>query len=203
MIKVKNQQGFAVLESLLILVIIAIIGGIGWYAIHTKHQTDKILSQADKISQSTPSLAPSSNKQPAFEPATVTGNGVTMRISKNGGPVGSVIKVDISGLPSMPFTNNALLDFRATNKADSADADSADSGISIDQNKLSDGGKFSTSFTIPRYVLTSAPGAQNPNVKTATPEGVGYIFLNYTDPTDYQNKQASDKTIQISFTVTN
>jgi hypothetical protein len=49
-----NQKGFAVLEGFLILVIIAVISGIGWYAIHTKHQTDKILSQADKISQSTP-----------------------------------------------------------------------------------------------------------------------------------------------------
>jgi hypothetical protein len=49
-----NQKGFAALEGLLILVIIAVIGGIGWYAVHTKHQTDKILSQADKISQSTP-----------------------------------------------------------------------------------------------------------------------------------------------------
>jgi hypothetical protein len=50
----KNQKGFAVLESLLILIIIATIDGIGWYAIHTKHQTDKILAQSDKISQSTP-----------------------------------------------------------------------------------------------------------------------------------------------------
>lgn len=48
----SSQKGFAVLETLLILVIIGTIGGIGWYAIHTKHQTDKILSQADKISQS-------------------------------------------------------------------------------------------------------------------------------------------------------
>ena len=54
---VKNQKGFAVLESLLILIIITTIGGISWYAIHTKHQTDKILSQADKISQSVPSVS--------------------------------------------------------------------------------------------------------------------------------------------------
>jgi hypothetical protein len=53
--KVKfNQKGFAALESLLILVIIGLIGGVGWYVVHTKHQTDKILSQADKISQSAP-----------------------------------------------------------------------------------------------------------------------------------------------------
>jgi hypothetical protein len=69
----KAQKGFAALESLLILVIIAIIGGIGWYAIHTKHQTDKILAQADKISQSTPALSKKStptslntNSTPAY-----------------------------------------------------------------------------------------------------------------------------------------
>jgi Tfp pilus assembly protein FimT len=54
MIKVKKQTGFAALESLLILAIIAVIGGIGWYAYNSKSKTDKILSQADKISQSTP-----------------------------------------------------------------------------------------------------------------------------------------------------
>ena len=67
-----KQKGFAVLESLLIIVIIAVIGGIGWYALHTKHQTDKILSQADKISQSTPvnqskqtsTSSPTSSKKP-------------------------------------------------------------------------------------------------------------------------------------------
>ena len=49
-----GQTGFAALEAILILIIVAVIGGIGWYAVHTKHQTDRILSQADKISQSTP-----------------------------------------------------------------------------------------------------------------------------------------------------
>ncbi|MGH7156560.1 MAG: hypothetical protein ACREGG_00355 [Candidatus Saccharimonadales bacterium] len=53
----NSQKGFAVVESLLILVIIAVIVGIGWYAWHTKHQTDKILSQADKISQSAPTAS--------------------------------------------------------------------------------------------------------------------------------------------------
>lgn len=50
----KTQKGFAALEGLLILIIVAIIGGIGWYAYNSKTKTDKILSQADQISQSTP-----------------------------------------------------------------------------------------------------------------------------------------------------
>jgi len=50
----KNQKGFAVLETFLILTIVTIIAGVCWYVIHTKHQSDKILSQADKISSNTP-----------------------------------------------------------------------------------------------------------------------------------------------------
>jgi hypothetical protein len=59
----KTQKGFAALEALLILIIVGVISGIGWYVLHTKHQTDRILSQADKISQSTPSaIKPSTAK---------------------------------------------------------------------------------------------------------------------------------------------
>ena len=50
----NNQSGFAILEALLILVIVAVISGVGWYAVHTKHQTDKILAQSEKTSQSVP-----------------------------------------------------------------------------------------------------------------------------------------------------
>jgi hypothetical protein len=48
----KTQHGFAVLESLLILVIIAIIGGTGYYVWHSKQQTDKSLNDASTSSQS-------------------------------------------------------------------------------------------------------------------------------------------------------
>jgi type II secretory pathway pseudopilin PulG len=47
----KNQKGFAVLETLLILVIIAMIAGTGWYTWHTKNQTDKILNEASNSAQ--------------------------------------------------------------------------------------------------------------------------------------------------------
>jgi len=57
----KTQKGFAVLEGLLLVIIVAVIGGIGWYAIHTKHQTDKILAQSEKTSQSTPQTSAKSN----------------------------------------------------------------------------------------------------------------------------------------------
>ncbi len=55
MIMNKTQKGFAALEAVLILIILITVGGVGWYVVHTKHQTDKILAQSDKISQSAPS----------------------------------------------------------------------------------------------------------------------------------------------------
>jgi hypothetical protein len=50
----KSQKGFAVLEGLLILVIVGIVGGTGYYVWHSKAQADKNLDNAaaDKISSS-------------------------------------------------------------------------------------------------------------------------------------------------------
>lgn len=50
----KTQTGFAVLEGLLILVIVAIIGGTGYYVWHSKSQTDKNLDNASSTNQVTP-----------------------------------------------------------------------------------------------------------------------------------------------------
>ncbi len=47
----NSQKGFAVLEGLLILVIIGIIGGTGWYVIHSKNQTDQTLTAAASTNQ--------------------------------------------------------------------------------------------------------------------------------------------------------
>ncbi len=38
--------GFAILETVLVLVIIAMIGFVGWFVIRAKHNTDKTLSTA-------------------------------------------------------------------------------------------------------------------------------------------------------------
>jgi type II secretory pathway pseudopilin PulG len=46
----KAQKGFAVLESLLVLIIIAIIGGTGYFVWHSKAQTDMNLDNASSLS---------------------------------------------------------------------------------------------------------------------------------------------------------
>lgn len=42
----KNQKGFSALEALLILVIIGILGGTGWYVWSSKNKTDQALNNA-------------------------------------------------------------------------------------------------------------------------------------------------------------
>src|SRR5579862_1558045 len=47
----KNQKGFGAIEIVLIVVVATVLAATGWYALHTKRQTDQILSQSEKTSQ--------------------------------------------------------------------------------------------------------------------------------------------------------
>jgi type II secretory pathway pseudopilin PulG len=58
----KDQGGFGVIETLLVLVIVGILGVIGWYVVSSNHKTQK---QLDTLSQSANSPAPSSKKADA------------------------------------------------------------------------------------------------------------------------------------------
>lgn len=44
MLMKKNQDGFSIIESLLVLVIIGLVGFVGWYVWNSKTNTDKVLS---------------------------------------------------------------------------------------------------------------------------------------------------------------
>jgi len=56
----KNQSGFSIVEGLLILIIVGIIGGTGWYVWQAKNNTDDNLSSATKTSNSSQSTATTS-----------------------------------------------------------------------------------------------------------------------------------------------
>jgi hypothetical protein len=77
----KNQRGFAILEALLLLVVVGMITGTGWYAFHTKHQTDQILARSEKTSQATPSA--SNNTVATQKYLTIKEWGVKVKLSSN------------------------------------------------------------------------------------------------------------------------
>jgi hypothetical protein len=98
----QKNSGFAAIEGLLILIIFAVIGGVGWYVIHTKHQTDKILSQANKISLQVP--VKKTGQQRYF---TIKEWGVK-------GPESASFRlqykiVNFAGIPEAEFTSTELL----------------------------------------------------------------------------------------------
>jgi hypothetical protein len=66
----KNQKGFSALEGLLIVVIVGMLGGVGWYVWHSQQQVDKTYFQTSNSSvrprpkiSSTTSPQSSTNKE--------------------------------------------------------------------------------------------------------------------------------------------
>jgi uncharacterized protein (UPF0333 family) len=58
----KTQKGFAALEALLILILVAIIGGTGYYVWHSQKQTDKTSTDTLKASQSSTNVKTENNR---------------------------------------------------------------------------------------------------------------------------------------------
>jgi hypothetical protein len=56
----SNQNGFAVLELVLVIIIVLGLGGIGWYVVSANHKTTTQLDAAAKESASTPAVKKSS-----------------------------------------------------------------------------------------------------------------------------------------------
>jgi hypothetical protein len=167
---------------------------------NTKASTDKQIAALQKQITTLQKL-PSTNSKTTTDttsdtskaiPASVTENGVTLTISKNSGPAGTVVQVSISGLPANTTPPFAGLNFLASNGGGTTGYD-----VNIDTRTLKNG-TYQTDYTIPVQIsLGSEPPA------TSTPVGLSYIKLNYTDPTAYKNQQPSDKILKVPFTVTN
>lgn len=171
--KRKSQSGFAHLAIIIVLVV-ALLGALGYiyWQNFMQPKTDD-------------------NKSSNATSATITENGVTLTISKNIGPVGTVVQVSISGLPADTTPPFAGLNFLASNGGGTTGYD-----ISIDTRTLNSGA-YQTDYTIPAQISL---GAEPP--ATPTPTGLSYINLGYTDPVARNNQQPSDKELKVPFTVT-
>jgi hypothetical protein len=62
----KNSQGFAVVETILILVIVGLIGFVGWYVWHAKNNADKTYGNSNN------STAPTAIAKPQTQAKTTT-----------------------------------------------------------------------------------------------------------------------------------
>ncbi len=76
----KKQKGFAVVEGLLILVIVVLVAGIGWYVWNSKNQTDKILSSTNNnsVTKSPKKVTATITKTPANTPNKTTNSTLSL-----------------------------------------------------------------------------------------------------------------------------
>jgi hypothetical protein len=65
----NRQKGFSAVEGLLIVIISGMLGGVGWYVIHSQQQVDKTYSQTANttvVPKSTAAKVPSTTSQPNY-----------------------------------------------------------------------------------------------------------------------------------------
>ena len=61
----KNQRGFSTVEGVLVVIVVAVIGFVGWYVYHTKQNSDTALNAATTTSN---------NAGPRFGSTSQAGN---------------------------------------------------------------------------------------------------------------------------------
>ena len=176
----KTQKGFAALEAILIIVILVIIGGTGYYVWHSKQQTDKTLSQAEKTSQITPritakkasntSTSTSSSKSASY--VNLTEWGIKIKIRDADKVVftidDSVTKpygIDAIGTAGPKFKPEALVD------------KSCEPGVSLYRSNQSPGDFANKKVNEKYYWITGGPGACSNNPTTNPDDILKQRFL--------------------------
>jgi predicted negative regulator of RcsB-dependent stress response len=70
----QDERGFSPVETILVIVIVAVIGFVGWYIYHAKQNTDKSLGAANATSNNVGPRFTSKSKQTATANAGDTSN---------------------------------------------------------------------------------------------------------------------------------
>jgi hypothetical protein len=76
----RNSSGFAAIEAVLVVVVLAIAGGTGLYVYHTKHASDKLLNAA--ASESADATTPKTKK--ATSVPTTGSDNASLQTALNG-----------------------------------------------------------------------------------------------------------------------
>lgn len=92
----SNSSGFVAIEMILILVVLAVAGGTGWYVWHSKQQTNKTYTATSQAAQSTlPKTTKKSTSTPATQKyLTITEWSVRMKLTDNLGDAYYQIKTN-------------------------------------------------------------------------------------------------------------
>jgi Tfp pilus assembly protein PilW len=64
----RNQKGFSAVEGLLIVIIIGMLGGVGYYVWHANRQANNTLDTAAKVSQNAPTVTSKTQNKGANKP---------------------------------------------------------------------------------------------------------------------------------------
>lgn len=149
--------------------------------------------------QASPSAIPSQTQKPLTNSGTVEQGNVKISIIPNFGPVGTKVKVTISGIipnPNAPYADLSFMD-------DQGPGEDSLTNQGIDTRNFTPNQPYVTTYTIPENVLVAAvPNAQEPTKKVPTHIGADSIVLSYQDYDAYKAGTPSDKEIKIPFTVT-
>lgn len=108
MTRPTNQNGFAIIEALLIIIILSMLGGTGYYVWHSKQAADKTLNTASKTAQSTPSATKATVPKQSF--LTIKEWGVKIPLSSSLANLKYAVQTYSDGGQSIDFTFPDLSD---------------------------------------------------------------------------------------------
>jgi cytoskeletal protein RodZ len=126
----KNNKGFAVIEGLLILVIIAILGGTGWYVYQAHNNATNTLTNADAANSSAANYS-----KPTPKP-TLTQTQSQQYFTVKEWAVKVPIDSSVTGL-SYTTTNSGVMAFRDT-QLDSVSSSCTANSINVARGKAND-----------------------------------------------------------------
>lgn len=103
----KNQKGFGAVETILVLVIVGLIGGVGWYVWDAKKESDKSLNQASQ----TEIVAANKSKLSEYKNEEL---GLSLKYPKEWGDAsakeGTFLKFQGGSYKQLTFSKNTLVD---------------------------------------------------------------------------------------------
>ena len=162
-----NQKGFTAIEGLLILVILAIVGGTGYFIYHSNQKTSDTLSSSAKIAQSSPSKI--TKKKSSASPQT------SAKSSTSTSPAQTYLTITQWGvqIPLSSAISDALYVYYGQSGTD-------DSGKNTYGSVFLSTKSYDTSYPKCSVETGAGPSIIGSIVRYAASSGVGTVIGNYS-----------------------